>query len=249
MTKENIPELLKKAINCWESLRGPMVDSGIVDPKGIIPHLVIDAFFSGWRDGSTTSHDHKIQAATHENEMGKITIECDAGKVSDGYHTFDELYDHRCHLFAALMRSNPDISWRANNHEDGTMFDGWFVAGMHLPNGDISYHLPVSMWTLLDGKGIATVNKGPKWDGHTAADTVKRLAEWCVAGHDHKIQVTRIYGARGADVFAEGVLSTKGDLIKIEGSRDMEITPDEAARLGKELIRLARDGGWIDDEY
>ncbi|MBK8191444.1 MAG: hypothetical protein IPK79_13485 [Vampirovibrionales bacterium] len=45
MNNENIPELLKKAINCWEAIREPMVDSGIVDPKGIIPHLVIDAFF------------------------------------------------------------------------------------------------------------------------------------------------------------------------------------------------------------
>lgn len=63
-----------------------------------------------------------------------------------------------------------------------------------------------------------------------------------------KIAVTRIYGARGADVFAEGMLSLHGDLIKIEGSRDMEITPDEAARLGKELVRLARIGGWIDQE-
>ena len=52
MFNENIPELLKKAINCWESLREPMVDYGIVDPKGMIPHLVIDAFFSGYRDGS-----------------------------------------------------------------------------------------------------------------------------------------------------------------------------------------------------
>lgn len=63
-----------------------------------------------------------------------------------------------------------------------------------------------------------------------------------------KIAVTRIYGARGADVFAEGMLSLHGDLIRIEGSRDMEITPDEAARLGKELVRLARIGGWIDQE-
>ena len=28
----------------------------------------------------------------------------------------------------------------------------------------------------------------------------------------------------------------------------MELTPDEAARLGKELIRLARTGGWIDPD-
>lgn len=111
--------------------------------------------------------------------MGTLTITCDTGTASDGYHTFDELYEHRCHLFVALMRSNPEISWRANNHADGTMFDGWFVAGMHLPTGDITYHLPVGMWYLLDGVGIATSNKAPEWDGHTAVDTVKRLAEWC----------------------------------------------------------------------
>ena len=91
----------------------------------------------------------------------------------------DETYEHVCILFVALMRSNPELSWRANNHDDGTMFEGWFIAGMHLPTGDISYHLPIELWTLLDGSGIATSNKGPKWDGHTAADVVKRLFAWC----------------------------------------------------------------------
>ena len=43
-----------------------------------------------------------------------------------------------------------------------------------------------------------------------------------------KIAVTRIYGARGADVFAEGMLSLHGDLIRIEGSRDLEMTAPEA---------------------
>ena len=101
------------------------------------------------------------------------------GEVSDGYHTFNELYEHRNHLFVALMRSNPTISWRANNHEDGTMYDNWFVAGMHLPTGaDISYHLPSWMWEMLDGVGITTTNKAGKWDGHTPNDVVARLAKW-----------------------------------------------------------------------
>lgn len=115
------------------------------------------------------------------------TVKCDsnylnyllvAGNASDGYHTFDELYSHRHHLFVALLRSNPKISWRANNHEDGSMYDGWFVAGMRLPTGGISYHLPVVMWEMLDGGGIETSNNAPKWDGHTAADVVRRLAAW-----------------------------------------------------------------------
>lgn len=99
-------------------------------------------------------------------------------EISDGYHTFAELYEHRHALFIALMRSHPEISWRANNHEDGTMFDNWFIAGMRLPTGDISYHMPVSLWTMLDGVGIATSNLGPAWDGHTPDDVVKRLMAW-----------------------------------------------------------------------
>ena len=105
--------------------------------------------------------------------------ELDAGNISDGYHTFNELYAHRCHLFVALMGSNPDLSWRASVHEDGTMYDGFFVAGMRLPTGDISYHLPMTMWGMLDGVQVATTDKAPKWDGHTSADTVARLAAWC----------------------------------------------------------------------
>ncbi|MCG7931938.1 MAG: hypothetical protein N0E44_18045 [Candidatus Thiodiazotropha lotti] len=111
--------------------------------------------------------------------MGELKIECDTNEVSDGYHTFGELYDHRCLLFVVLMRSNPELSWRANNHHDGTMLENWFVAGMHLPTGDITYHLPVDMWNLLDGVNIATMNRGPEWDGHTANDVLQRLKDWC----------------------------------------------------------------------
>ena len=110
--------------------------------------------------------------------MKTITIETEVGKVSDGYHTFDELYEHRCILFVALMKTNPDISWRANNHDDGSSFDGWFVAGMELMTGDVTYHLPNNMWEMLDNVGIKTSNKAPKWDGHTAGDVVKRLEKW-----------------------------------------------------------------------
>jgi len=102
----------------------------------------------------------------------------DKGQISDGYHTFDELYDHRCHLFIALMCSNPNLSWRSKKHEDGTMYPSWFIAGMNLPGGQISYHLPLWMWDLLDNGDIDTMECSPKWDGHTPADVVKRLAEW-----------------------------------------------------------------------
>ena len=102
----------------------------------------------------------------------------DKGNISDGYHTFTELYEHRHLLFIALMHSHSNISWRANNHSDGTMYSGWFVAGMHLPTGDISYHLPISMWERLDHSLIKTTNKAPIWDGHNATDVLIRLTHW-----------------------------------------------------------------------
>ena len=114
--------------------------------------------------------------------MPKITLEVEnTGNISDGYHTFDELYKHRCLLFIGLMRSNPKMSWRANNHYDGSNFIGWFVTGMELPTGQISYHLPGNMWTLLDNCDIQTDSNAPfEFDGHTANDVLLRLQNWFV---------------------------------------------------------------------
>jgi hypothetical protein len=95
---------------------------------------------------------------------------------SDGYHTFGELYEHRHALFIALARSNPDLAWRAREHEDGTMFGGMFLAGLRLPTGDISYHLPIALWGALDE--CASTYVRPHWDGHTPADVVRRLMAW-----------------------------------------------------------------------
>lgn len=108
--------------------------------------------------------------------MGEIVIPCNNGEVSDGYHAFDELYEHRHLLFIALMFLRPDLSWIAVRHHDGTLHDGWFIAGMRLPTGDISYHLPMTLWDLC--AGIPTYHKAPEWDGHTSSDVLYRMELW-----------------------------------------------------------------------
>jgi|SRR5687768_6787238 len=99
----------------------------------------------------------------------------DSSEISDGYHTLDELYQHRDALFIVLAQQMPNISWRSKQHEDGTMYPGYFVAGMDLPAGQISYHLPMNFWDYL-----STVHTLPyaKWDGHMPADVPERLLAW-----------------------------------------------------------------------
>jgi len=99
-------------------------------------------------------------------------------QISDGYHTFGELYDHRCHLFIALMRRNPGLSWYSPRHHDGSMYPEWFIAGMDLPTGTISYHLPKWMMGMVESSGAEFKSTAPEWDGHTSADVIRRLAEW-----------------------------------------------------------------------
>lgn len=104
-----------------------------------------------------------------------LIIPGEVGQASDGYHTFDELYEHRIVLFMALMHSHPGLSWKSWQHSDGSMFDGWCIAGMELPTGPITYHLPSRVWTELR---IMERSQAPVWDGHTPADVLTRLRSW-----------------------------------------------------------------------
>jgi len=105
----------------------------------------------------------------------------DKGELSDGYHTFNELYDHRHALFIALARCNPLECWRSKEHEErGTMPPQFFIVGMELPTGSITYHLPLTLWDKTNF--IPTVGCAPPWDGHTSADVVERLHAFAQEG-------------------------------------------------------------------
>ncbi len=94
-----------------------------------------------------------------------------AGEVSDGYHTFNELYHHRAILFASICELLPTISWKSKLHEDGTMFDGMFVVGFPTPNGMVTYHCDNEYWN--DFK-IPEIPHAPHFDGYSDADVLDR---------------------------------------------------------------------------
>lgn len=101
-----------------------------------------------------------------------------SGNTSDGYHTFNELYEHRHILFLALLSENKDKAWRSKLHDDGSFLDGWFIAGLKTDLGQATYHLPLRMWDLFDN--IKEVERAPKWDGHTSEDVLARIREFAL---------------------------------------------------------------------
>ena len=96
------------------------------------------------------------------------------GETSDGYHTFDELYDHRARLFSVIARVHREIAWKSRLHHDGTMYDGMFIVGIETPEGQATYHYDVDpYWGIFDCEELA---RAPEWDGHTPQQAIVRIA-------------------------------------------------------------------------
>jgi hypothetical protein len=103
--------------------------------------------------------------------------------ISDGHHTFEELYDHRITLFIALALqisgqpfddNNKYAVWKSKKHSDGSTYEGWFIMGIGMGKGhQISYHLPLKKWD--DTEFAQTLEIAPEYDGHTSEDVLERI--------------------------------------------------------------------------
>ena len=129
------------------------------------------------------------------------------GQVSDGYHTFDELYDHRIILYLSLLSyMNDDYRgtyhddgrydhssqsykvWYSDTHFDGSKWDGWLIVGCvnNETQEQISYHINSSYEYLLKARGFDKFDKGVEWDGHTSEDVMDRLTKWLITDKGRK---------------------------------------------------------------
>lgn len=125
------------------------------------------------------SHEDSLRVIEGVNNVIKNSG-IDTNKVSDGYHSFGELYEHRFELYVALCRSlhrNEDgFIWKSKIHSDGSCYDGWFLLGIGTIDGlQVTYHLPTSKWD--DCLFAETLEKAPEWDGHTSNDVLERLKQ------------------------------------------------------------------------
>lgn len=101
----------------------------------------------------------------------------DPGEISDGYHTFNELYAYRLtyHAFACqawLNAGYPVV--KSLRHYDGEecFGGGWFIVSAQLPTGQVANHYPLEDWGKFD---VPEVERAPEWDGHTPKDVLDRM--------------------------------------------------------------------------
>lgn len=109
-------------------------------------------------------------------------------QISDGFHTFGELYRYRMLLQAAWFNTQAEWdrdestnpmkivkSWR---HHDGELCFGkenYFIVVAQLPTGQISNHYKGEYWDLFD---IPEVKRAPEWDGHTPQEAADRIEKF-----------------------------------------------------------------------
>lgn len=104
--------------------------------------------------------------------------------VTDGYHTFKELYEYRMLYNAAFFNElymqekyySYDVH-KSKCHNDGKecFGGGWFIVMAELPTGQISNHYELKDWDLFK---IPEKIKANKYDGHTPQEAAKRLREF-----------------------------------------------------------------------
>ena len=97
------------------------------------------------------------------------------GDLSDGYHTFNELYHHRAILFSVICNNHPEIAWKSMRHNEpnSPMYDGMFIVGIETPQGQATYHYDIDpYWDMFKVKEL---DRAPAWDGHTPDEAIRRI--------------------------------------------------------------------------
>jgi len=117
--------------------------------------------------------------------MDKITIPVqNTDDISDGYHTFGELYKMRmlynaC-LFNEWAKQGLNNVHKSVRHNDGDLCfgGGWFIVVATLETGNISNHYSMEYWHLFNVTSY-DVCQCP-FDGHTQFDVMERLEDLCI---------------------------------------------------------------------
>ena len=195
---EGIPEWLREAMAKKWTAEGAVYWLGgqlfIQTLEGTLEVSLYDWIIRGVK-GELYPYKTDIFEATYQEDIGeespgpeaedepedapRVATPEEIREISDGYHTFNELYQHRHALFLALLKERG--GWACRTHADGTtMYEGQFIAGMDLDGRQISYHLPDELWAIAEDLGLP-VDEAPEWDGHSSDEVALRLLEYAMS--------------------------------------------------------------------
>ena len=141
----------------------------------------------------------------------------DMGEISDGYHTFNELYEYRllynASMFNELAKQGLYDVHKSKRHSDGEVPFGdsnWFIVMAELPTGQISNHYEMKDWNLFQ---IPEKEKANKYDGHTPKDVAERIRKFVTPKPKYPITYEECYKIivehAGADCNPKGVMGYK----------------------------------------
>ena len=157
----------------------------------------------------------------------------DKGNISDGYHTFNELYEYRllynASMFNELAKQGLYDVHKSKRHSDGTIPFGdenWFIVQAELPTGQISNHYEMKDWDLFQ---VPIKEKANQYDGHTPQDVAKRLRDFLSMKKmiEPKFKVgnkIKYINGKNKDGVKEGIiLSITNDTYDVAVTNDMGI--------------------------
>ena len=121
----------------------------------------------------------EINLSLENNILSILNTKESEIEVSDGYHTFTDLYNHRIGLFllviSLLKKSNKEIKiWYADSEEIN-----WYIVGIDFEDDKkiISYHVPNNVKEYLDKMNVEYLDKLPPFDGCDSNCNLKRIYE------------------------------------------------------------------------
>lgn len=152
--KEKLMKLLRGS-NCPDGRAGSLLDC-----NGCKYESCLDCY-------TERNADYLIQNGV------TLIPETGIGDMSDGYHTFNELYHHRALLFTTICNMHPEKAWKSKKHDDGSMYDGMFIVGIETASGQATYHYDIEpYWDMFH---VRELEKAPVWDRHTPEEALQRI--------------------------------------------------------------------------
>ena len=188
----------KRSPNIWKYIK-PNSVWGSEHYHQFLLQMWKDIYDAGFDGFTHTEFGNKILAIFNFHCIDKISIkpinksittklnetansENDMGEVSDGYHTFNELYYYRmlynAAFFNLLSKNNAIKVLKSKLHSDGKPpFNDtdMFIVQAELPTGQISNHYHMEHW---DKFKVNEAKVADVWDGHTPQQAAERIKQF-----------------------------------------------------------------------